>query len=367
MTDYKIPSLAAGIIVNDSIIWAKNFGEQNESDTVFMIGSITKTFTAVAVLQLVERNLINLDDDINDYIPFNVRNPEFPMRNITVRMLLTHYSGIAPNLIWSLEYYLHKDMILWINNNLGWDITIWDSRPSLEEFLNGSFTPGGEFYDSYNYYIEPAIEFLYSNAGFQLLGYLVEQVVNQSLEEYIEENIFDPLNMTNTGYYFEEFIDKHATPYEWKNQTTIALPLYNINVTGAGSIKSSLPDMMKYLMAMMHQGEYNGIKILNTESVDLMHSRQVYTTGTSVEGFDYGGYGLGWFLYRGGFKGHGGATPGYSSHLYFKKTEDVPFGVILMFNRGTALLRDDILINEIIPILNSLILEEAEKLYNTYS
>jgi CubicO group peptidase (beta-lactamase class C family) len=133
MAELEIPSLAAGIVDNEKIVWSGGFGEQPEIDTVYMIGSITKTFTATAILQLVERGLLNLNDNISDYLPFEVRNPSYPNTKITPLMLLSHMSGIQPNLYWSLEYYLGDYMIDWINNNLGWDEKILklEPRPTL--------------------------------------------------------------------------------------------------------------------------------------------------------------------------------------------------------------------------------------------
>ena len=329
-----------------------------------MIGSITKTFTATAILQLTENLLLNLDDDINNYIPFNISHPNYPSIPITPRMLLTHKAGLPANLYWSLEYYFDNQTIDWINENLGWDIIKWAVRPTLEEFLNGSLNPSGPYYDDYNWYVRPGVQFHYSNAGFQLLGYLVEEITNQSLEEYIQENIFDPLNMTDSGYFYTDFVGKHAIPYEWSNGTNFEYPLYNINVTGAGSIRSNVLDMVKYMSAFMNEGEVNGTQILSPGSVALMHSIQEPLTGTSTEGFTYEGYGLGWFLYEGNFKGHGGATPGFSSNMYLKFTSGGTFGVILMFNRGSALIYDAELLNSFIPAINSLVLEEAERLFN---
>ena len=365
MAEYKIPSLAAGIIINNSLIWASGFGDQPDLDTVYMIGSITKTFTATAVLQLNESNLVNLDDDINNYLPFDVRHPNYSGDPITIRMLLTHTSGLQTNLAWSLEYYFDNQTIDWINDNLnlGGDIIKWARRPTLEEFLNGSLTPTGPYYDSYNWYIPPGSEFHYSNAGFQLLGYLVEQVTNQSLIDYVQENIFDPLNMSDSGYHYIDFIEKHAIPYESRYGINVEFPLYNLNSTGAGSIRSTVPDMVKYMITYMNQGELNGTQLLNPGTVELMHSNQVSFTGTSVEGLDYEGYGLGWFLFSEGIKGHGGATPGFSSNMFFKKTSEGNFGVIVMFNRGSALIYDSLLIENFIPTINQLLLENAENLF----
>ncbi|MFX1268378.1 MAG: serine hydrolase domain-containing protein [Promethearchaeota archaeon] len=365
MAEYEIPSLAAGIIINDSIVWARGFGEQPDLDTVYMIGSITKTFTATAILQLNESNLLNLDGDINNYLPFEVRHPNYPNIPITTRMLLTHNAGLQTNLFWSLEYYFDNQTIDWINENLdlGGEIIKWDDRPSLEEFLNGSLNPNGLYYDHYNWHWRPGSEFHYSNAGFQLLGYLIEKVTNQTWIEYIQENIFNPLNMTSSGFEYADFAEKNAIPYEWKDNGNFEYPLYNINVTGAGCLRSTIPDMAKYLISYMNQGEYNGTQLINPESVELIHSNHVSLTGTSVEGFNWEGYGLGWFLYSENFKGHGGATPGFSSNMYFKKDNEGTFGVILMFNRGSALIYDEKLINSFIPSINQLILERAEFLF----
>ncbi|MFW9872952.1 MAG: serine hydrolase domain-containing protein [Candidatus Thorarchaeota archaeon] len=365
MAEYDIPSLAVGIVINESLVWANGFGDQPDLDTVYMIGSITKTFTATAILQLNESNLVNLDDNINDYIPFNVNHPNYPDDPITIRMLLTHTSGIQTDLYWSLEYYFDNQTIDWINENLdlGPDIIAWEHRPTLEEFLNGSLNPAGLYYNSYNWYRRPGREFHYSNAGFQLLGYLVEEVTNQSLIDYVQENIFDPLNMSDSGYNYIDFIGKHAIPYEWNNDTNLEFPLYNINVTGAGSIRSTIPDMANYLITFMNQGELNGIQLLDPGSVELLLSNQVSFTGKSIEGFDIEGYGLGWNIFTEDIKGHGGATPGFSSNMIFKKTNEGNFGMIILFNRGSALTYDEELIINFIPTINQLIFKHAENLF----
>ncbi len=363
MAEYEIPSLAAGIVINETLVWENGYGNQSDLDTVYMIGSITKTFTATAILQLNESNLLNLDDNISDYIPFTVRHPDYPNIPITTRMLLTHTAGLQTNLYWSLEYYFNNQTIDWINDNLGWGIIAFSHRPTLEEFLNGSLNPLGPYYNDYNWYQEPGKEFHYSNAGFQLLGYLVEQITNQSLEEYVQENIFNPLNMSHSGYFYEDFIDNHAIPYEWSDNANLELPLYNMNVTGAGSIRSTISDMVKYMIAFMNQGRYNKTQLLSPESVTLMLSSQVIRTGTSTEGFTNKGYGLGWCIYESGYKGHGGATPGFSANMWIKLSSRGSFGGIVMFNRGSALIYDYNLINSFIPEINKLLLIEAGKLF----
>ncbi|MFX1379734.1 MAG: serine hydrolase domain-containing protein [Promethearchaeota archaeon] len=368
MEDYDIPSLTAGIVINNSLVWVNGFGDQPNLDTVYMIGSITKTFTAASILQLNESNLLNLDDDINYYLPFSVRNPYYPDISITPRMLLSHTAGLQTNLYWSLEYYFNNQTIDWINQNLGYEIIAFSDRPTLEDFLNGSLNPAGDFYNAYNWYNKPGREFHYSNAGYQLLSFLIEVITNQTLEQFIYENIFVPLNMTNTGFFYTDFIDNHAIPYEWKDNSNFEFPLYNINVSGAGSIRSTILDMAKYMICFMNLGFYNGIQLISPESVALMHSKEIEFSGTSAEGFAYRGYGLGWFIYEFGARGHGGATPGFSSNMVFRKTNEGSYGYILMFNRGSALIYDEKLITQFIPLINVILFDQAEDMFqNTLS
>ena len=94
-----------------------------------------------------------------------------------------------------------------------------------------------------------------------------------------------------------------------------------------------------------------------------MQSNHLPLTGTSTEGFDFTGCGYGWFLYEEGYKGHGGATPGFSSNIFFKEVSGSSVGVIVTFNRGSALLLDEALLNDYIPAINAILLEEAESLF----
>ena len=356
MVEYEIPSLAAGIAINNSLIWANGFGDQSDLETVYMIGSITKTFTATTLLQLNESNLIYLDGDINDYLPFDIRHPDYSSTPITIHMLLTHTAGLARDFYYGITYYFDKQLIQWMNTFLGTNFTYWDPKPSLEEFLNGSINPSGLYYNPNNWVSEPGTEFLYSNAGFELLGYLVEQVTNQSIVEYVQENILDPLNMTNSGYNYIDFTGKNAIPYERIYGSNFAIPFYNLSLNGAGSLRSTVPDLAKYMIAHMNQGEYNGFQLLTPEKIELMHKKHVL-----IPGSEPAGYGLGWFI-TDGIQGHDGATPGFLSSMYMKESEQGTFGIIVMFNRGSSLILDIELLTEFYPAILQLLLERAENL-----
>ncbi len=354
MVKYDIPSLAAGIAINESLIWANGFGDQSDLDTVYMIGSITKTFTATSLLQLNESNLINLNGDINDYLPFDVRHPDYPSTPITINMLLTHTTGLTKDFYYAMSYYFDKELIQWINTFFGTSYIYWDPKPSLEEFLNGSLNPSGLYYHPTNWALEPGTEFFYSNAGFELLGYLVEQVTNQSIVEYVQENILDPLNMTNSGYNYLDFGGMNAIPYERINEINFAIPFYNLSLNGAGSLRSTVPDLAKYLIAHMNQGEYKGFQLLTPEKVELMHEKHVL-----IPGAEPAGYGLGWFVID-GIQGHDGATPGFLSSMYMEESEQGTYGIIVMFNRGSSFVLDLELLTEFYPAILQLLLEKAE-------
>jgi len=355
MTKYKVPSLATGIVINDSLIWANGFGEQPDLNTVYMIGSITKTFTATALLQLNESNLINLDDDINDYLPFDVRHPNYLSTPITIQMLLTHTAGLARDLYYRM-YYLDDQLIEWMNENIGANIPPFE-RPPLEEFLNGSLNSEGPYYNHSNWDSEPGTKFLYSNTGFLILGYIIEEITNQTLEDYFEENIFIPLNMTSTKYNYTEFDERNAIPYEWIDDTKYQLPLYNLFYSGAGALRSTVPDLAKYLIVHMNQGEYNGVQLLNPESVELMHEKHIPIPGSTVY------YGLGWVIYEDGVQGHDGATFGYLANMYFKESGQGSYGMMVMFNRGSSFVLDIEFLTGFYTKVTQLLLERAEYLF----
>ena len=128
MSFTHIPSLSACIIKNDTIVWSKAFGwsdiynlKKAKSDTIYRVASITKTFTATALMQLYEQGLFDLDDNVSEYLPFDLKNPKYPECNITFRMLLAHQSSYCcinvESLFAPLEPVLGDDSIF---NTLQW-------------------------------------------------------------------------------------------------------------------------------------------------------------------------------------------------------------------------------------------------------
>lgn len=367
MAQHEIPSLQAGIVLQDQLVWVKGYGAQSSLDTVFMIGSITKLFTATAILQLYERGVIDLDADITDYLPFEVRNPRYPDVRITIRMLLTHTAGLAREVSYSGLWDNDEQAIEWANENLGANITLWERRPSLGEFVNGSLTPGGAYYSPDNWQLQPGTQWRYSGAGFLLLSYLVEQVTEQPFADYVQENILDPLGMANTGYRASDFADRNAIPYERRNGANFAYPVYDLLNLGGAALRSTVRDLAQFMIAHMNQGRVNGVHLFRPETVELMQEKQFSLFGSELGGLNLDGQGLGLVLFKDGLRGHGGACPGYLADILFRETEQGSFGMIVMLNRGSSLVEDTDLLNDFYPRVIELLLEEAERMFEDQS
>ena len=350
MREGKVPSLAAGIVVNDTLVWSAGYGEQSDLDTVYIVGSVSKVFTATAVMQLYEKGLVDLDADINDYIPFSVRNPRFPNTVITVRMLLTHSSGLATDVSNQTLWDLDADLLKWSNDNLGTNFTIWDSRPSLGEFLDESLNPSGTYYSEDNWVVTGPSNFWYSNTGFLLLGYIVEQITNQSFPEYVQQNLLAPLDMQSTGYDYADFAGRNAVPHDLKDDEVFELPVYTFNNFGAGGLRSTVGDLSNFLIAHMNEGSYKGSQILQPETVDLMQTSQ----------FTFVNQGLGWQLFP-GIIGHSGSVVGYRAFIGFKNVDNVKVGIVFMINQNELLGEDKYLVDTAFHAMANVLFDEAAR------
>jgi CubicO group peptidase (beta-lactamase class C family) len=349
MLEGHIPSLAASVVYQDNIIWSKGYGEQSNENVAFMIGSITKTITATALLQLYERGMFELDEDVSNYLPFLLRNPNYPNTPITFRLLLLHQSSLLRGGEIYRNYVLNDlEQQLGITNESlpsfpDWiDDVIFSSESQNTSEVWGTWAPG-----------QKQTRLAYSNLGFDLLGYLVERLSNQTIEEYFKSNIFNPLNMTNTYYTYQSYpSDKVAFPHEWipdevnvedyptddnKNHN---LPIFNLDELGAGALRSTTIDLAHFLIAHMNSGKYKDNRILTEESINLMHNES--QTYYGIQLFD--SYGFGWMNnkiftvqmegeYSTHFlQGHSGRVYGFNSLMFFN--QDAEIGVILFINQG---------------------------------
>jgi CubicO group peptidase (beta-lactamase class C family) len=317
------PSLSVCIIKNNSVAWYNGYGRAKllskpTIDTVYPIGSISKTFVGTAMMQLYEQGLFDLDDNINDYLDFEIFNPNYPDVNITFRMLLAHQSSLVEKNIFAAINMLIKFL------------KFKDEYPY--PLIKRMIHPNGDLYKlKYWGAYAPGSGSFYSNIhNFMLLEHLTEIISNQSFIDYCKENIFNPLNMSNTSFFFKDFKRSQlVTAYHNFGNFFFRIPYLDIPY-GAGGIKCSIEDLSHYATAHMNGGVYNEVRILNESTVELMHSIQ-YEDSL----FEGNGFGLGWIdfgeFYGMNLHGHTGRVPGGTSAIYINESND--FAILCLTNR----------------------------------
>lgn len=314
-----LPSLSACIIKNNTLTWAQGFGYADIKNnklatniTIYMAGSISKTITATALLQLYENGYFDLDDDVNKYLPFSLRNPHFPEEPITMRMLFAHQSSLQDPPTLLFHFFATPYSYDW-----------------LEEYL----TPDGCIYDPnvWSDTCAPGERFYYANIGYELLGYIFERISNQTLEDYCQQHIFTPLDMKHTSFHVCDFdINELAVPYFWQFGRYIPFPHYDIGSTAAGGIRTNVIDLAHFFIAHMNHGMYNNTRILMSETIDLMHSPQY--PNNSDSSFHYG---LGWEIHWSEgtiYEGHSGSVFGGAAFMFFRDSDNI--GVIFFTNKN---------------------------------
>lgn len=331
--DNSIPSIQASIISNNKLKWVGQFGEGEENSS-YMIGSVQKIFTSVAILQLFETGFIkSLDDDISNYMPFKIINPNNKEIPITFKMLLSHRSGMVDELpyqfLWDTEALAYPKYRTTYNGDV--------LSMTTEEYLYACLHENGSLYSLKNWIAPPNDRFWYSASGFVLLTYLIEKISNMTVANYMKNSIFIPLNMKNTGFEAKN----QVLPFAMINGEITELPLW----TGKYMIRSTSFDMAKFMLALMNDGGFGGERILQKKSVTLMKSSNPdWSKRQSIfifdsENFDLNtnGYGLAWDRYSAGINGHGGSVPGFQAYFLCKEDFISKNGIILLMNVNTIL------------------------------
>lgn len=331
MDKNHIPSMAISLVYKDELVWANGYGEHSDNDTVYHVASIVKSFVATAILQLYEQDLVDLDDDVNDYLPFVLKNPKYPDVPITVRLLLSHRSGLlfGTKNYWKIvQGGTGPPFPLTIGNPIG---------PPYPNYLEELLVPNGAYYTSDIWSNrtpgDPGL-FVYSDIGFDILGYLIELISNQTIEEYMSEHIWVPLEMEDTKYNFTHYsASRLAYPYVWDTENNVnnKFPHYNSKSKGADALKTTVIDLSHFLIAHMNDGEYNDVHILNKASIELMHSEHGYYYGFGWITDFHGIYGLK-DQFSDVLQGHSGGNMGFRTTMYFNKEKKI--GVIMFANQG---------------------------------
>jgi CubicO group peptidase (beta-lactamase class C family) len=337
MEKKNVPGLAACIAKGDKVVWSNGYGMANMTkkipftpdQTLFQIASISKTIAATAVMQLRDKGLLELDEDVNKFLKFSVRNPEHPDQPITFKHLLTHTSSINDS---DALYSIYA---------------IGDPTTSLEEAVTQYFTTKGSLWSRKNYgKSAPGAKTRYSNAGFALLGYLVEVISKQPLEEYLQQNVFSTLQMNETSFYIAKLNpEKQARAYTYVGKVKSKLcpgdgdgnllpegvspkvgynehALYSYPTLADGMVRTSVNQLANFMIAMMNGGRFGETQLLKKATVNEM-----------LAGKEQG---LGWFK-TGDYWGHDGSDPGCSTEMMFNPETEV--GFIVFANADVELKR----------------------------
>jgi len=330
MARQNVPGLAACVAQGDKLVWYDGYGMANVSKripftpdrTLFHIASVTKTITATAVMQLRDRGHFHLDDDVGRFLKFPMRNPRHPKRPISFRHLLTHTSSINDSDALYLTY------------------SIGDPTMSLEEVVTRYFTMSSSLWSRKNFgKSTPGAIMRYSNAGFGLLGYLVEVIGKQPLEEYLQQNVYRVLGMNETSFYIANLDpDRQARCYTYVRGVGAPLcpgdgdgnllpegvspragynehALYSYPTLADGMVRTSACQLANFMIAMMNGGRFGADRVLREETV----AEMLYGTER----------GLAWFK-SGDYWGHDGNDPGCSTEMMFDPKRKV--GLIILAN-----------------------------------
>jgi CubicO group peptidase (beta-lactamase class C family) len=319
MAAWNIPGLAIAVVHGDSVVHARGFGVRElgqaarvDARTVFAIGSASKAFTAAALGILVDEGAIAWSDPATRHLPgFQLFDP-YATRELTVRDLLSHRSGLA------------RGDQLWYATDLSRDEILRRTR-----------------------YLEPSWgfreQFGYQNLMYLAAGQIVPAVTGVSWDDYVAERIFAPLGMTtsNTSTHALAGMTNVASPHAEVDEELRPIPWRNIdNIAPAGSINSNALDMAQWVRLQLAGGEYRGIRHLSEASIAAMHTPE---TVIRIEGSwasmapasHFMTYGLGWVLndHRGRkVVQHGGNIDGMHALVGMLPEEDV--GVVILTNRS---------------------------------
>ena len=318
MKENPVMGLSVAVIKNNKLIYSHSFGlkdaETNTpltNENIFRIASISKSFSATAIMQLVEAKKVNLDQDVSDLIGFKVRNPKFPETVITLRLMLSHLSSI--------------------NDNQGY-------------FSLDSINPAKSvnWYKCYNNY-EPGKKYEYCNFNFNMIGTIIEKVSGERFDAYIQNHILNPLKLY--GGYYVNGLDKSkfATIYEYQPDAakfvaspnayaprTAEVAAYQMGYSApifspTGGMKISAKDLATYMMMHANYGKYNGVRIISKKSSKIMQ-----TAVSDIEPYGFALETPASIIDGKRMIGHTGSAYGLYSAMFFDPQEK--FGIVVISN-----------------------------------
>ncbi|MFH1809964.1 MAG: serine hydrolase domain-containing protein [Pseudomonadota bacterium] len=276
------PGLSAVVVQGGRIVFSAGYGVERageptpmSADSSVGVGSLTKSFTALAVMQLVEQGRLQLDAPVQRYLPwFQTADPACS-EQMTLRMLLSNSSGLP-------------------SQDASW---IWDTDTD-----SAAIERGVRALRSYQCRRAPGLSFEYSNEGFNVLGVVIEQVSGLSYPDYLNARVLGPLGMKRSSTALEDFSRIGALHGHWPDlQRAVAAPaFYQAIAMPAGSmLHASANDLGRYLIALLGGGTLDGQQLLQPPSVERLWTPVIHAPGLAVEEGGNGddiGYGLGWMI-----------------------------------------------------------------------
>ncbi|MCL1973860.1 MAG: beta-lactamase family protein [Bacteroidetes bacterium] len=312
--------LSVAVVKDNQIVYTGAFGTKNiekgtliNTDDIFRIASISKSFTATAIMQLYEQGKFALDDDVSPALGLTVRNPNFPDIPITYRMLLTHTSSL--------------------NDTTGYfSLDVIDPQKTRE------------IWRAYNTYA-PGTQYEYCNLGFNTLGTLVEIHSGERFDRYIDQHIIKPLGL-HAGFNVDDFDrNEFVSLYDFEEGQFVEAPdaylsratelenyLMGRNTpifSPTGGMKIAPKDLAKHMLVQMNQGTWNGVRILKPESVAAMQTPYEYPDGRIGE-YGFAISTTSKLIEGETLKGHTGSAYGLYSAMFFEPQKK--FGFVMMTN-----------------------------------
>ncbi|MDH5450448.1 MAG: serine hydrolase [Candidatus Bathyarchaeota archaeon] len=326
MSETKLPGLSIAIVEGDKTIYTRGFGFRDLSSglpatprTLYGIGSVTKSFTALAIMQLVEEGKINLDDPVEKFVPIKLK----PFgETVSIHNLLTHSLGV-PALAYAEAF---------IRGVLGLD-HFWLPVSSPEDII--AFMRNAEKWAV----AKPGTDFFYLNEGYVLLGYIISKLSGVRYEEYIRKRILAPLKMSRTFFLRSDVENDQdrAAPYIIDKEGQHVASTFPFGITSDGGLISNVIDLASYLKMHIDRGKFGETEILSNEMLGLMEKTHIQLP---YQIFGRESYGYGWMItpnFHGGrLVGHGGSVLVYTAYVGYMPEKKI--GVALLANASGYLL-----------------------------
>jgi CubicO group peptidase (beta-lactamase class C family) len=310
-----LPGAVFVLVKDGEILLSKGYGYADlerrrpvvPDETIFLPGSVSKLFTALAVMQLVEQGKLDLDRDVNDYLD-DFRIPSTYPQPVTVGDLLTHTGGFDERL-------------------LGASAATPQELVPLGQYLAENLPPR----------VMPAGDNIsYCNHCYALAGYLVEKLTGTTWEQYVDENILQPLEMSHSSCQQPpppDLASDLAIAYYYVDGTYTQVPETYVNIAPAGALYATAIDMAHFLITQLQKGRYGEARILREDTFEVLHE-QGFRNHPQLRAYTYGGFSL--FTANGQrVLAKGGDVGGFSSLLVLLPDENL--GFFVSFNAGIDL------------------------------